>query len=199
MLVRILYRFFVLIACVAAFPFAVLIAIAIVVSGGFPVLFTQKRVGIDGKIFTIYKFRTMMVGAETGQTALRKYNEADGPAFKIRNDPRFTPVGRWLSHTGLDELPQLLNVLCGDMSFIGPRPLPVSEAKKLEVWQKKRHTIHPGIISPWVLDGYHANSFDAWMKSDCTYVKTKSFWGDMRLFAKSVLFLVKLIVHEMVS
>jgi len=178
-------------------PLVIVISVVIFLLSGFPVIFSQKRVGVDGNIFTMYKFRTMRNGAERQQKKLRTKNEAAAPAFKIRNDPRFTPIGRWLSHTGLDELPQLFNVLIGDMALIGPRPLPVYEAEKLKPWQQKRHSIKPGIISPWILDGYHKKTFDEWMKSDLAYVQTKSFSGDIRIFARSVKFMCYLFVRVM--
>lgn len=135
----------------------------------------------------------MTLGAHTKQKKYVHLNEADGPVFKIRNDPRFTKIGRFISHIGLDELPQLINVLMGEMALIGPRPLPVDEEKKLKPWMKKREDILPGIISPWVLDGYHARSFKEWMRSDCEYAKTKSFRIDLILGVRAVGYMMKLI------
>lgn len=141
----------------------------------------------------------MKRNADRLQGSYKKFNEADGPVFKIHNDPRFTPFGKFLSHTGLDELPQLWNVLIGNMSLIGPRPLPVAEAKKLKTWQKARHAIKPGIISPWVFEGYHQRSFDEWMKSDIAYAKNKSFFVDGELFFKSIVFITRLLWREIVK
>ncbi len=138
----------------------------------------------------------MISGAQRLQKKYTKFNEADGPVFKIHDDPRFTPIGKFLSHTGLDELPQLWNVLKGDMAFFGPRPLPVAEAKKLKTWQQARHAIKPGIISPWVFEGYHSKSFVEWMKSDITYAKSKSFISDCILLGKTIVFMGKLFIHE---
>ena len=138
----------------------------------------------------------MVVGAEKKQRGLIKKNEAQGPVFKIHNDPRFTPFGRFLSHTGLDELPQLINVFRGKMSIIGPRPLPVLEAKHLKPWQQERHKVKPGIISPWVLNGYHSNSFDEWMKSDIAYAYNKSLTGDLALFFNACFFWLHLVVKH---
>ncbi|MCX8009369.1 MAG: sugar transferase [Patescibacteria group bacterium] len=101
----------------------------------------------------------------------KKHNEADGPVFKIHNDPRLTKFGAFLYHTGLDEIPQLFNVLFGTMAIIGPRPLPVEEARKLKPWQKQRECVLPGIISPWILDGYHKNTFNEWMESNIEYTQ----------------------------
>jgi lipopolysaccharide/colanic/teichoic acid biosynthesis glycosyltransferase len=191
-----MHRVFVLLLCIVASPILVVLIIVIVVFSGVPVLFRQQRVGKCGMVFTLFKFRTMKVGAEKQQQKLRLKNEANGPVFKIRNDPRFTPIGKWLSHTGLDELPQLYNVIVGDMSLIGPRPLPISEARQLKLWQKERQNIKPGIISPWVLDGYHKKTFNEWMKSDIEYVNHKSFQHDIKLFFSSVWFMVRLIYLE---
>lgn len=162
----------------------------------FPLLYRQQRIGRGGKPFTMYKFRTMVVGADAMQKKLLHRNEADGPVFKIRNDPRFTRMGKFLSHTGLDELPQLVNVIRGEMALFGPRPLPVAEAVKLTKQQQERHRIKPGIMSPWVLDGYHSRPFDEWMKSDIRYVKEKSLWYDLILFGRAMVFVGKLLVRE---
>ena len=162
----------------------------------FPLLYRQQRIGKGAQPFTMYKFRTMELGADAMQKKLLPRNEADGPVFKIRNDPRFTRIGKFLSHTGLDELPQFINVLRGEMAIIGPRPLPVAEAAKLKSWQKARHAIKPGIISPWVMEGYHSRPFDEWMKSDIRYVKEKSLWYDLVLFGRAMVFVGKLLVRE---
>ena len=145
----------------------------------------------------MYKFRTMKIDAEKLQKKLRNFNESDGPVFKIHNDPRFTQFGKFLSHTGLDELPQLWNVLKGDMAFIGPRPLPTDEARRLTKWQQRRHTIKPGIISPWILNGYHSKPFKAWMKSEIEYTKKKSVMYDTALVFRMIPYLGKLFIREM--
>lgn len=144
----------------------------------------------------MYKFRTMYRSAEKDQKKYVKQNEANGPVFKIHNDPRFTPIGSFLSHTGLDELPQLWNVLYGDMALFGPRPLPVSEAKLLLPWQKERQQIKPGILSPWIFNGYHRRTFDEWMRDDCMYVQKKSFFYDTQLFIRSCVFMITLFLQE---
>jgi lipopolysaccharide/colanic/teichoic acid biosynthesis glycosyltransferase len=185
-----------IIVCVTA-PIAAIVAFLVWISSGFPVIFSQQRVGKNGKIFTIYKFRTMVVGAEKMKRTLRLPNESSGPTFKIKNDPRFTVVGRFLSHTGLDELPQLVNVMRGDMAFIGPRPLPLAEEKKLKPWMKQRETILPGIISPAILTGRYHENFMAWMKSDVSYAKTKNWTTDLPLIIRSILFLFRLVFREL--
>lgn len=182
-----------------ASPFLFCIGVLIALFSGFPIFFRQQRIGKDGKPFIIIKFRTMHRGADDKQQAYSHLNEAHGPVFKIRNDPRFTSVGKFLAHTGLDELPQLFNVLMGDMAIIGPRPLPVSEVKKMSAWQRERHIVKPGIMSPWVLEGYHRQTFDAWMKSDIAYAKHKSFWYDISLFFRACGFLATLLWREIVQ
>lgn len=172
------------------------IGTVIVLTSGFPVFFLQKRVGENGKEFTLFKFRTMIPNAQDLQSALKRQNEADGPVFKIADDPRFTTFGKLLNHTGFDELPQLFNVLFGTMALIGPRPLPVEEAMKLKAWQRQRESIRPGIISPWVLEGYHRTTFDTWMKSDILYTKEKSFNKDIAITTRFLLYWFSLIARE---
>jgi lipopolysaccharide/colanic/teichoic acid biosynthesis glycosyltransferase len=152
------------------------------VFSGRPVLFRQERVGLKGKKFWIYKFRTMRLGAEKERDGLLKQNEADGPVFKIRNDPRYTNIGRFLSHTGLDELPQMINIVKGEMALVGPRPLPVEEEKQIDKkYRKVRESVRPGIISLWIVSGYHGVKFREWMEMDCLYARKKSLWFDTRL------------------
>jgi lipopolysaccharide/colanic/teichoic acid biosynthesis glycosyltransferase len=178
-------------------PFLLIIALLIAFTSGRPILFTQKRIGKNNQPFLIYKYRTMGINADKKQRNLRDYNEAKEPAFKIHDDPRFTGIGKFLSHTGLDELPQLWNVVKGEMSLIGPRPLPLSEAKQLKPWQQARHQVKPGIISPWVLNGYHSNSFDEWMKSDILYAQQKTLAGDLILFLNAGLFWLHLLWRQL--
>lgn len=190
------YWCFIVFLCIFSFPCIIVIGAGIFFSSGRPVFFVQKRVGKHGKIFSLYKFRTMYPNAENDQQKYRLFNEVDGPVFKIHNDPRFTPMGKFLSHTGLDELPQLWNILCGEMALFGPRPLPVAEAKRLLLWQKKRSSIKPGILSPWVFHGYHKRTFIEWMHDDVLYVSRKSFWYDVGLFVKSIRLMIQLFIRE---
>jgi lipopolysaccharide/colanic/teichoic acid biosynthesis glycosyltransferase len=183
--------------CVVVFVPAAFISLVLLVFQGLPLLFRQERVGKDGVIFVMYKFRTMIVGAHNRQRSLIKYNEAHGPVFKMHNDPRFTSLGKFLAHTGFDELPQFINIIKGDMALVGPRPLPVAEAKKLSSWQQKRHTVKPGIISPWIFEGYHNTSFEAWMRSDIAYIQRKTPWGDLRLFIRACVELVRFTVQAL--
>lgn len=191
-----MYRIFIILLIFASLPIQFLIGIIILISEGWPVFYTQKRVGKDGENFNLIKFRTMVTNADELKVTLKLKNQANGPVFKIHNDPRFTKIGKFLSHTGLDELPQFINILKGDMSLVGPRPLPLSEAKQLTPWQKKRHIVKPGIISPWIVDGYHSTRFDDWMKSDIVYSQEKDIKTDLLLFVKSALFVLGQIVRE---
>ncbi len=190
------YRMLIGLLLLATLPVQAIIALLLLIISGRPVLFAQRRIGLNGKPFAMYKFRTMVHEAEKQKSRYRTLNESAGPAFKIYHDPRFTPLGKILSHTGLDELPQLWNVYRGDMALIGPRPLPVSEVNKLKPWMRKRHVIRPGIISPAVLTGRYHKDFNEWMKSDISYAKNKSPRVDMGLLAQSVPFLLRLMVRE---
>ncbi len=191
------YYLFVVVVFLFSLPFQLLIALSVFLCSGTPVFFGQKRIGKDGKPFVLYKFRTMVRGSEKKNRALTSINEADGPVFKIFNDPRFTGIGKLLSHTGCDELPQLYNILRGEMAFIGPRPLPVGEAAKLKPWQRKREAVKPGIVSPWILEGYHHKSFDEWMKSDIRYMENKGFIYDCGVALRMVPYIGKLLGDEL--
>jgi len=146
-----LYYVLIMVLFLVTLPLQVAIGLLVYMGSGWPVLFRQKRIGKDGKAFVLFKFRTMVPGADKNQARLRTLNEATGAVFKMRNDPRYTNIGKFLSHTGLDELPQLYNILRGDMVFFGPRPLPVYEEKKLKPWMREREAVLPGIISPAIL------------------------------------------------
>lgn len=162
----------------------------VAVSSGLPVLYFQKRVGKNGKIFEIIKFRTMIKDAEELKSKYKRLNQADGPVFKIYDDPRFTKIGKILSKLGLDELPQLINVLKGEMSLVGPRPLPIDEAKKLTKEQKIREMVRPGITSTWVIEGSHRLSFKKWMQLDKEYVESATFLKDLKIIIKTVFMLL---------
>lgn len=174
----------------------IIIGAVILIFTGRPILYRQKRTGLYGQTFTLLKFRTMTVQADKVKNKLSPLNEANGPTFKIYNDPRYTSVGKFLSHTGLDELPQLFNILRGDMSLIGPRPLPVQEASKLKKWHLQRHIVKPGIVSPWIFEGYHNSSFDKWMRSDVAYAKNKNVLTDSLLMVKTAHFFILLVGKE---
>ena len=191
------YKFCLFLLFIFSLPLIVIIAGVIVVTSGFPIFFIQLRTGKNGKPFPLYKFRTMLPDAENQKKKYYSLNEARGPVFKIHNDPRFTSIGKVLSHTGLDELPQFINVWQGDMALIGPRPLPLEETKELTTWQKKRYKGLPGIISPWIFEGYHGTPFDKWMKSDITYLQQKSFLTDIRLCLKFIPYFLHLMTTEL--
>jgi lipopolysaccharide/colanic/teichoic acid biosynthesis glycosyltransferase len=151
-----------------------------------PAIFTQQRAGLGGRPFTIYKFRTMVVDAEEQKAALRKFSEQDGPAFKLTNDPRITKVGRFLRKTSIDELPQLWNVLKGDMTLVGPRPLPVGESDACEQWHRRRLDVTPGLTCIWQVKGRSKVSFSEWVRMDVAYIRRRTFFNDMRILFETV-------------
>ncbi len=153
---------------------------------GFPILFIQDRVGKKGKVFSMCKFRTMVVQAEKLKTKYVKLNEADGPVFKIKDDPRYTKIGKFLSRTGLDELPQVINILRGEMSLVGPRPLPIYEAKKLTKEQNIRLLVKPGITSTWIANGHHKHTFNTWMNMDKEYVQNATLITDIEVLYRTM-------------
>ena len=166
----------------------VLLACALVVkltSRG-PVLYQQTRVGRMGRTFRCLKFRTMHEGAHDQQTLLLPANQQDGPAFKIDGDPRVTKVGRILRKYSLDELPQLVNVLLGDMSLVGPRPPVPSEVEQYSWWQRRRISIKPGLTCVWQVYGRNRVSFKRWVEMDLFYIDNWSLWMDFKLIAKTV-------------
>jgi len=152
-----------------------------------PVIFKQERVGLRGRKFYIYKFRTMVQNAEDLKPQLEALNESSGPTFKIKKDPRITLIGRILRKTGLDELPQLFNVLKGEMSLIGPRPPLPSEVEKYERWHLRRLSVKPGITCTWqIIANRNDIVFDKWMKLDIQYIDTWSIKKDLQLFVRTI-------------
>lgn len=166
-------------------PVLVVAVLAVKLSSQGPVLFVQKRVGKDGTTFPCLKFRTMRVGAEAQQESLRSRSLQDGPAFKIRNDPRITAVGRVLRKFSLDELPQLLNVLFGDMSIVGPRPSLPSEVANYTPWQLGRTRVKPGLTCVWQVHGRNRVTFKRWVEMDLWYIDNMSLLLDLKLVAKT--------------
>lgn len=150
-----------------------------------PAIFKQTREGYRGRPFTIYKLRTMVQNAEAAQDQLRKLSHRDGPAFKIANDPRVTAVGRFLRASCIDELPQLVNVLKGDMSIVGPRPLPWHESRSCAHWHRRRLDVLPGLTCSWQIDKSRAETFDDWMRLDLEYVDNRNFWSDLGLICRT--------------
>jgi len=168
-------------------PFLAAVAIAIKMTSSGPLLFRQKRVGINKRQFTMYKFRTMVPNAEKLQEMLLPQNEMSGPAFKIKNDPRVTRIGSILRKASIDELPQLLNVLKGDMSIVGPRAMSVRDYQFFDQdWQRRRFSVRPGITCLWQVKGRNNVPFEKWMEMDMQYIDKWSLWLDFKILARTI-------------
>jgi len=168
-------------------PVLGIVALIIKISSDGPILFRQQRLGLNKRMFMILKFRTMVPNAEMMLSELEGQNEASGPVFKIKKDPRITPIGKVLRQTSLDELPQLFNVLKGEMSLVGPRPLPVRDYEGFsEDWQRRRFSVRPGITCLWQVNGRSSIPFEQWMKLDMQYMDEWSLWLDMKILARTV-------------
>ena len=166
---------------VALSPLWALIAVALKMDSRGPVLYAQERVGQNRRRFPAYKFRTMVDGAERMQRELEACNEARGAVFKIGNDPRVTSLGRWLRRCSFDELPQLVNVLKGEMSLVGPRPLPVRDVSRIDVgWHHRRFAVKPGITCLWQVNSRQP-IFDEWIRWDMEYIENWSLWLDVQI------------------
>lgn len=150
-----------------------------------PVIFSQKRVGKDGKEFKMYKFRSMVVNAEELKKKLMHQNEMSGPMFKMKDDPRITKIGKFIRKTSIDELPQLINVLKGEMSLVGPRPSLPKEVAQFEPWMMRRLDVKPGLTCYWQVSGRNNIDFDDWMKLDIKYVEDRSVKLDIKLIFKT--------------
>ncbi len=174
------------IACIPALPVIALAAVAIKLDSRGPVFHRAVRVGRGGRKFTFLKLRSMQVGAEELRGLLLHLNQAQGPAFKLHNDPRVTRVGRWLRKLSLDELPQLLHVLQGHMSLVGPRPPFPEEVERYEPWMLRRLSVRPGLTCLWQIRGRSDLNFEEWMRLDIEYVDRLSFWLDLRILALTV-------------
>jgi exopolysaccharide biosynthesis polyprenyl glycosylphosphotransferase len=173
-------------AVVAGLPLWLAIAAAIKLTSSGPILYRDRRIGLNHRQFTMFKFRTMRVGADELQAQLEDENEADGALFKIRADPRVTPVGAALRRLSIDELPQLLNVLGGEMSLVGPRPLRLRDYARLEDWHRKRNLVLPGMTGLWQISGRSLLSFDDLVRLDFTYLETWSLWMDITILLKTI-------------
>ena len=173
-------------ALVLLSPFFLVIAILIKLDSRGPVFFRQVRAGKNGREFLFYKFRSMIEDAEELKQSLMHLNELDGPVFKISDDPRITSVGRFLRRTSLDELPQLINVLRGEMSLVGPRPPLPSEVENYEGWQRKKLSVVPGITCLWQISGRNHIGFTEWMRLDIEYIRRQSLGLDFRILARTV-------------
>ena len=174
------------IAAIILTPVMLAISAWIALDSAGPVTFRQPRVGLHGRTFEVWKFRTMVADAEERLDDLRDQNEINGNAFKMTNDPRVTRAGRWLRRTSLDELPQLMNVLRGEMSLVGPRPPLASEVAGYDVWHRRRLSMRPGMTGLWQVSARHEPDFDRWVESDLEYIDRWSFWLDLKIIAMTV-------------
>ena len=170
-----------LVGLVCLSPVLLATAVAIKLESEGPVIFSQDRVGLNGKKFKMYKLRSMVSNAEELKEKLLEQNEMSGPMFKMKDDPRITKVGKFIRKTSIDELPQLINVLKGDMSLVGPRPSLPKEVKQFEPWMYERLQVKPGLTCYWQVSGRNNIDFEDWMKLDVKYVRERSLWGDLKL------------------
>ena len=166
-------------------PILLLVSLFIKIDSKGPIFFKQKRIGINGTEFEMFKFRSMVVNAEELKAKLEEKNEMSGPMFKIADDPRITKVGRFIRKTSIDELPQLWNVIKGDMSLVGPRPSLPKEVAQFEPWMRKRFEVKPGLTCFWQVGGRNNIDFEEWMKLDIKYVKERSLLLDAKLIFKT--------------
>jgi exopolysaccharide biosynthesis polyprenyl glycosylphosphotransferase len=181
-----------LLALIILSPLILLVALAIAWESGWPVIFAQKRLGQGGRMFTVYKFRSMAKDAEARLADLLEHNAIkDGPTFKLKDDPRITRVGRFIRRTSLDELPQLWNVLMGDMSLVGPRPPLESEVLEYEPWQLQRLAVKPGMTGLWQVSGRSDLGFVEMVHLDLAYINDWSFWRDVSLLARTPLAVIR--------
>ena len=168
-------------------PLLALAALLIKIDSPGPILFRQERIGLNKRRFQLLKFRTMVVGADQQQHGMEQLNEANGPVFKIKDDPRITRLGKFLRRYSIDELPQLFNVLNGDMSLVGPRPLPVRDVERINVqWHKRRFSVKPGITCLWQVNGRSDVSFDHWVQMDLEYIDKWCLGLDIKILIKTV-------------
>lgn len=167
------------------FPLMIIVGILIKFESKGPILFSQERVGLNGKKFKIYKFRSMVEEAEECKEQLLEQNEMNGPMFKIKNDPRVTKLGKFIRCTSIDELPQLINVLKGEMSLVGPRPSLPKEVEQFDLWMMERLNVKPGLTCYWQVSGRNDIQFEEWMKLDIKYVKDRCILLDIKLIIKT--------------
>ena len=173
-------------------PLLLLVSLLVKLDSSGLAFFPQERVGLNKHRFRMFKFRTMVADAEQLQARLESQNEVSGPVFKIKRDPRITRLGKFLRKTSIDELPQLINVLKGDMSLVGPRPLPVRDYEGFDKdWQRRRFSVRPGITCLWQVSGRSGIAFDEWMDLDMKYIDEWSLWLDMKILAKTIPAVVK--------
>ena len=174
-------------ALILLLPFFVFVAVCIKVTSPGPIFFVQKRLGINKRTFNLYKFRSMVTNAEALLPGLEPFNEATGAAFKISDDPRVTRIGKLIRKTSIDELPQLFNVLKGDMSLVGPRPIQVRDFEAFyQDWHRRRFSVPPGLTCLWQVNGRSALSFEKWMELDIEYIDQWSLWLDWKILLKTI-------------
>lgn len=166
-------------------PIFLVVSILIKLESEGEVIFSQTRIGLNGKEFKMYKFRSMVKNAEELKAKLAAQNEMSGPMFKMKEDPRVTKVGKFIRKTSIDELPQLINVLKGDMSLVGPRPSLPKEVEKFEPWMLQRLEVKPGLTCYWQVSGRNNIDFEDWMKLDLQYVEDRNFLLDLKLIFKT--------------
>jgi len=184
---RVLDFILALLALIVVSPVMLVAAALIKITSPGPIFFRQKRIGQNKRKFTIYKFRSMAVDAEEKMRQLEHLNEVSGPVFKIKQDPRITPIGKFLRKTSIDELPQLFNVVKGDMSLVGPRPLPVRDYEGFnEDWHRRRFSVRPGITCLWQVNGRSSIPFEKWMELDMQYIDKWSLWLDLKILAQTI-------------
>jgi exopolysaccharide biosynthesis polyprenyl glycosylphosphotransferase len=178
----------ILLVILTVIPVIPLVALAIKITSPGPIFFRQQRSGLNGAPFTILKFRTMATNAEQFKHELAAMNEMSGPVFKVSNDPRITPIGRWLRKFSFDELPQLLNVLRGEMSLVGPRPLPVDEVKRFhDLAHRRRLSVKPGLTCLWQVSGRNQiTDFRDWVRLDLEYIDNWSIWLDLLILLRTI-------------
>lgn len=168
-------------------PLLLIIAIAIKIEDPKgSIFFSQQRCGKDNKLFQIYKFRSMVSNAEELLEELMEHNEMDGPVFKIKEDPRITKIGKFIRKTSVDELPQLFNILKGDMSIVGPRPAIPHEVAEYNDYQRQKLLVKPGLTCIWQVSGRNSIGFDEWVDMDLEYITTRNLWMDIKLIFKTV-------------
>ena len=170
-------------------PVLIIVSLLIKLDSKGPIIFSQERVGLNGKKFKMYKFRSMVVNAEELKRKIEHLNEMSEPMFKIKNDPRITRIGKVIRKTSIDELPQLINVLKGEMSLVGPRPSLPCEVDKFESWMLKRLSVKPGLTCYWQIEGRNNIEFDKWMLLDIKYIEERNLLIDIKLILKTVLVL----------
>ena len=167
-------------------PVFLVVSILIYIEDKGKVIFFQDRNGLNNAVFKMYKFRSMIANAPAMRAELGKYNELDGPAFKMKDDPRITKIGAFIRKTSIDELPQLMNVLKGEMSLVGPRPLPTYETAECNEYQLQRLLAKPGITCYWQISGRNDISFDEWIEMDLRYIREASIWTDIKILFMTV-------------